>query len=119
MALYDLTEFLRLSAVINYNLSAASLNRYNILEFILSGKSCVITMPNSSLMIDGLFSNYFGVSSSELRNQQLDILYQNKPLMLEASIAFIVIFSSFLNDPLFYVRGISAHGTFPQQGGYA
>lgn len=39
MALYDLTEFLRLSAVINYNLSAASLNRYNILEFILGGKS--------------------------------------------------------------------------------
>ena len=36
--------------------------------------------------------------------------------MIEASIAFIVIFSSFLNDPLFYVRGISAQGTFPQQG---
>jgi hypothetical protein len=39
MALYDLTEFLRLSAVINYNLSAASSNRYGILKFILGGKS--------------------------------------------------------------------------------
>lgn len=84
-----------------------------VMDYCYSGKSCVVTMPNSSLMIDGLFSNYFGVSSSELRNQQLDILYQNKPLMIEASIAFIVIFSSFLNDPLFYVKGISAQGTFP------
>lgn len=39
MTLYDLTEFLRLSSVLNYNLSAASLNRYNVLMFILGGKS--------------------------------------------------------------------------------
>ena len=29
MPQYDLTEFLKLSSVLNYNLSAASLNRYN------------------------------------------------------------------------------------------
>ena len=108
--------------LIGYHYTSVKEQRTLLLEamdYCYSGKSCVITMPNSSLMIDGLFSNYFGVSSDELRDQQLDILYQNKPLMIEASIAFIVIFSSFLNDPFFYVRGISAQGTFPQQGGYA
>jgi hypothetical protein len=38
MPLYDLTEFLKLSSVLNYNLSAASLNRYNVLLFILEEK---------------------------------------------------------------------------------
>jgi hypothetical protein len=44
----------------------------------------------------------------------VDILYQNKPLMLEASVAFIVIFLSFLNDPAYYVKGISAKGIYPK-----
>jgi len=36
--LFDLTEFLKLSSVLNYNLSAASLNRYNVLLFIIGDK---------------------------------------------------------------------------------
>ena len=71
MPLYDFTEFLKLSSVLNYNLSAASLNRYNI-------------------------------------------LYQNKSLMIEASIAFVVIFLHFLNDAKYYVQGISAEGIEPK-----
>ena len=39
MPLYDLNEFLRLSSALNYNLSAASLNRYNILMFIIRGQA--------------------------------------------------------------------------------
>jgi len=39
MTIYDLNEFLRLSSALNYNLSAASMNRYNILRFILGGKT--------------------------------------------------------------------------------
>ena len=38
MPLYDFTEFLKLSSVLNYNLSAASLNRYNVLLFIIGNK---------------------------------------------------------------------------------
>ena len=49
----------------------------------------------------------------KIRGQRLDVLYQNKPLMLEASIAFIVILLSFMNDPGFYVRGISQEGIQP------
>jgi hypothetical protein len=35
MPFYEFKEFLKLSSVLNYNLSAASLNRYNILLFFL------------------------------------------------------------------------------------
>ena len=38
MPLYDFSEFLKLSSALNYNLSAASLNRYNVLMFIIDGK---------------------------------------------------------------------------------
>ena len=38
MRLYDFKEFLKLSSVLNYNLSAASLNRYNVLLFIIGEK---------------------------------------------------------------------------------
>jgi len=38
MSMFDLAEFFKLSAVLNYNLSAASLNRYNVLKYILAEK---------------------------------------------------------------------------------
>ena len=38
MPLFDLTEFFKLSSVLNYNLSAASLNRYNVLMYITDNK---------------------------------------------------------------------------------
>jgi hypothetical protein len=47
-------------------------------------------------------------------HQQLDILYQNKPLMIQASVAFLVIFLHFLNDSKYYVHGISAAGIEPR-----
>ena len=42
MQFYDFKEFLRLSSVLNYNLSAASLNRYNVLLFIIGEKKLVL-----------------------------------------------------------------------------
>ena len=69
---------------------------------------------DGSQLLDGLFSTYFGHKSSKVRRQQLDILYQNKNLMLEAAMAFIVIFLSFLNDESYYIQGISAEGIEPK-----
>ena len=84
------------------------------MEYCYSGKSELVTKPDSEHLLDGLFSTYFGHTSRTIREQKLDTLYQNKPLMLQASIAFIVIFLSFMNDPEFYVKGISAEGIQPR-----
>lgn len=84
------------------------------MEYCYSGRSSLATKPNQEFLLDGLFSSYFGLSNSKIRNQKLDLLYQNKPLMIETSVAFIVIFLSFLNDPSFYVGGISEHGLDPR-----
>jgi hypothetical protein len=84
------------------------------MEYCYSGRTELVTEPDTDWMLDGLFSTYFGQTSSIIRNQQLDRLYRNKPLMVEASLAFIVIFLSFLNDRDYYVKGIRTSGIHPE-----
>jgi len=99
--------------LIGYHYTDIKLQRellLDVMDYCYSGKTCFITAPDNNQMIDGLFLNTFGVLSDQKRAQQLDILYQNKQLMSQAAIAFIVLFSHFLNDPRFFVGGINADG---------
>ena len=103
--------------LISYHVKDVSTQRDLILEamqYCYSGRSNLVTKPDGSQLLDGLFSTYFGHKSSRQRRQQLDILYQNKNLMTEAAVAFIVIFLSFLNDEKYYIQGISAEGIEPR-----
>jgi hypothetical protein len=102
--------------LISYHVKDLHTQRNLVLEamqYCYSGRSDLVTMPDGSQLLDGLLSTYFGNKTKKNHHQQLDILYQNKPLMLEASVAFLVIFLSFLNDEDFYIRGISAEGIEP------
>jgi hypothetical protein len=80
------------------------------MEYCFSGKSDIVTRPEGQRLLDGLFSTYFAPTDGKVLAQQLDSLYQNKPLMIQASLAFIVIFLGFLNDPNYFIRGISIMG---------
>ena len=103
--------------LISYHVKDLSTQRDLILEtmrYCYSGRSDLVTKPDGRQLLDGLFSSYFGHKSSQERRKQLDILYQDKNLMLEAAVAFIVIFLSFLNDEKFYIQGISAEGIEPR-----
>lgn len=82
--------------------------------YCFSGRSDLATKPDGNRILDGLFSTYFGQKSKKALQQKLDILYQNKPLMIQASIAFVVIFLSFLNDSDYYIQGISSQGILPR-----
>jgi len=103
--------------LISYHVKDLSTQRGLILEamqYCYSGRSNLVTKPDDSHLMDGLFSTYFGHKSSQQRRKQLDILYQDKSLMLQAAVAFIVIFLSFLNDQKYYIQGISAEGIEPR-----
>ncbi len=80
------------------------------MDYCHSGRTDLVTRPDGQRLLDGLFSTYFAATDGRLLNQQLDSLYQNTPLMIQGSIAFIVIFLRFLHEPTFYVRGISIEG---------
>ena len=84
------------------------------MDYCFSGRIDLVTKPDRHQLLDGLFSTYFAHNSKKVLHQQLDILYQNKSLMIEASIAFVVIFLHFLNDAKYYVQGISAEGIEPK-----
>ena len=99
--------------LLGYHLKEQHIQRGLILdamEYSFSGRSDIVTVPDGQRLLDGLFSTYFAPPDGKLLSQQLDSLYQNKPLMIQASIAFIVIFMGFLNDPSYYVKGISVEG---------
>ena len=87
------------------------------MAYCLEGGSDVITMPRSDQKLDGLFIGSFDHDDSAARKEQMEVLYQDKPLMVQASIAFIVIFLSFLGDENYYVRGITPEGIRPEQAG--
>ena len=84
------------------------------MSYCFSGRIDLVTKPDRNQLLDGLFSTYFAHSSKKVLDRQLDILYQNKELMIEASIAFVVIFLHFLNDSEYYVHGISEEGIEPK-----
>lgn len=83
------------------------------MDYCYRGRIDLVTKPDKEILLDGLFSSYFGFATKKKLERTLHRLYQNKPLMIEASIAFITIFLSFLNDPGFFVRGISDKGMEP------
>jgi hypothetical protein len=99
--------------VLGYHFKEPGAQRRLILDamdYCFSGRSDLVTRPDGQRMLDGLFSTYFAPTDGKVLKQQLDSLYQNKPLMIQACIAFIVIFLGFLNDPRYFIRGISIEG---------
>ncbi len=84
------------------------------MDYCFSDRIDLVTKPDREQLLDGLFSTYFASNSKKVLRRQLDILYQNKPLMIQASIAFVVIFLHFLNDSKYYLHGISAEGIEPR-----
>jgi len=84
------------------------------MQYCYEGRISMATRPDTKHTLDGLFSTYFAADERTVRSQRLDELFGNKPLMIQASIAFIVIFTSFRVNPDFYVRGISTAGISPE-----
>lgn len=83
------------------------------MRYVTSGGIESVTAPTPGYLLDGLIVSRFDDPDKKNLQKKLDILYEDKPLMIEASVAFIVIFLSFLNDPQFFVHGISPSGVSP------
>jgi len=84
------------------------------MDYAISGRGDRVTHPGSQYLMDGLFSTYFDQADAKSLHQRLDALHAKKELMIQASIAFIVIFLSFHNDPAYYVKGITEAGMNPE-----
>jgi hypothetical protein len=83
------------------------------MEYVEQGGLESVTVPRKEFRLDGLFVSRFDHPDKKRRQKKLASLYKDKHLMIEASIAFIVIFLNFMNDPNYYVKGISEKGVSP------
>ena len=84
------------------------------MEYVQKGGIDTVTAPAMGHRLDGLIISSFDDADKRIRTQKLELLYADKPLMVETALAFIVIFLNFLNDPNYFVRGISEEGVRPE-----
>ena len=84
------------------------------MAYAQSGGLEEVTLPKNGRRLDGLLMSVFDKPNRAERNKQLSALYQNKTLMLEVAISFVIIFLNFLNDPDYFVHGISSEGIRPE-----
>lgn len=83
------------------------------MEYVQMGGIDRVTLPTDRWRLDGFFASRFDDSDPAVRKARLDKLYGNKALMIEASLAFVVIFLSFLNEPSFRIMGMTEDGMRP------
>ncbi len=81
-----------------------------MMDYAQSGGFNSVTSPNAAHRLDGVLMSIFDQPKREDRKKQLAALYQDKSLMVEVAIAFVTIFLNFLNDPKYFVHGISTEG---------
>jgi hypothetical protein len=81
-----------------------------VLRYAQEGGMTQITPPSSTSSLDGLFTQHFANLDSRARGKQLEALYRDKGLMLQAAIAFVVVFMNFIHSPDYWIRGISDRG---------
>jgi hypothetical protein len=79
------------------------------MSYVQKGGIDAVTSAMGDHPLDGLFMSKFDNPDKSALND----LYRDWPLMIEATMAFIVIFLNFLNDPDYYVKGISDEGVHP------
>jgi hypothetical protein len=85
------------------------------MAYAQSGGLEEVTLPQKGHHLDGLFMSVFDQPKHADRKKQLAALYQNKTLMIEVALSFVIIFLNFLNDSHYFVHGISAEGIGPEQ----
>ncbi len=84
------------------------------MEYAQQGGMQRVTFPNEKRHLDGLFLSSFENTGPDSRDENLRRLAGNRPLMLQAALAFIVIFLSFLNDPAYFIADVSENGLHPR-----
>lgn len=84
------------------------------MDYLYQGGVDSVTVPTPASRLDGLFLSHFYDPVKENLKKKLAEFYKDKTLMVQAALAFIVIFLSFQNDPHYYVHGISPEGVQPE-----
>ena len=94
--------------IMAYHQTAVDRQRAVLMEaqrYAQEGGMTRTTTPSGNHRLDGLFVTFF--ADPVVHDQRLQVLYTDKDLMLQASVAFVVVFLNFAHSPDYWVRGIT------------
>ena len=102
--------------VFGYHESDVSKFRNLLMEtmaYSQAGGFDAVTLPNTVSRLNGLLMSVFDQPDRESRKKRLAALYRDKAFMIQVAISFVIIFLNFLNNPEYFIHGISAEGVHP------
>jgi hypothetical protein len=85
----------------------------DVMDYAQAGGTARVTQPTETSVLDGLFKTRFDQTDSKERARTLDELNEDKQLVAQIALVFIVIFQNFLADPSYRVDGVSEAGITP------
>ncbi len=100
-----------------YHLTERSLQRKLVMDMMSYCQSSAIervTPEEAPHALDGLFGSRFDHPNRKLLHEELDRVYRDKELMAQIAVAFAAVFSSFLRNPSYQIKGIDADGFHPR-----
>ena len=110
MQYYNLSDFLKMSSVLNCQLSTKRRNWNSITFIVLENKP----IQNTLHRLNGILMSVFDQPEHEARRKQLSAICQNKAFMMEVAGAFVTRLVNFLNDPGCFVHGIKTERIHPE-----
>jgi len=84
-----------------------------MMDYCAGGGMAGINRKDKGGLLDGSFLEHFAHPDDKVRKRQIESLYADQPLFIRLLVLYIGMFSSFLADPHYYLRGIDHTGLHP------
>ena len=81
-----------------------------MMDYCATGGMAAIHTKAKGGLLDGSFLEHFANPDDNVRKQQIRTLYLDQPTFIRLLVLYIGIFTSFLADPHYYLRGIDSKG---------
>jgi hypothetical protein len=86
---------------------------HEMMDYCVAGGMAAIQRKDKGGLLDGSFLEHFAHPDDQTRKNQIESLYNDKPLFIRVLVLYIGMFSSFLADPQYYLHGIDRTGLHP------
>jgi hypothetical protein len=84
-----------------------------MMDYCATGGMAAIHTKDKGGVLDGSFLEHFAHPDDRVRKKQIQTLYADQPLFIRLLVLYIGMFTSFLADPSYYLRGIDRSGLHP------
>ena len=80
------------------------------MDYCADGGMAAVYRKDKGGLLDGSFLEHFAHPDDKIRKQHIESLYDDRHQFIRLLILYIGMFSSFISDPSYYLRGIDQTG---------